>query len=33
MKHSDRLGKASFWLALIPWFYLVPAMLCIPGFG
>jgi len=33
MTNSTRLGKVAFWLALIPWFYIVPAMLGIPGFG
>jgi len=33
MTNSNRLGKVAFWLALIPWFYIVPAMLGIPGFG
>jgi len=33
MKNATTLGKTSFWLALVPWFFIVPSLLCFPGFG
>ena len=30
---SARLGKVSFWLAMSPWFVILPGWIGIPGFG
>jgi len=30
---SNRIGKISFWLAVSPWLFVLPAMLRCPGFG